>query len=118
MAVTTDVDKLEKIIRNLLSNSIKFTDKGGIRIDYGRQGETFFVEIKDSGRGISEKHLPYIFNRFYQADKSDSAGFGLGLAIVNELVAALGGRIEVQSKVGKGTAFRVHLPLNPPFKSS
>jgi signal transduction histidine kinase len=118
LVVTTDAEKLEKIVRNLLSNSIKFTKKGGIKIDYGRQGETFFVGIKDTGKGISEDHLPFIFNRFYRAEKSESTGLGLGLAIVKELVDALGGRIEVQSKVKEGSTFRVYLPLNPILKSS
>jgi len=118
VVVTTDAEKLEKIVRNLLSNSIKFTREGGIKIDYGRQGETFFVEIKDTGKGISEDHLPFIFNRFYRAEKSETTGLGLGLAIVKELVDALNGRIEVQSKVEEGTVFRVYLPLNPSFKSS
>ena len=118
VVVTTDAEKLEKIVRNLLSNSIKFTREGGIKIDYGRQGETFFVEIKDTGKGISEDHLPFIFNRFYRAEKSETTGLGLGLAIVKELVEALNGRIEVQSKVEEGTVFRVYLPLNPSFKSS
>ena len=118
LLVNTDVDKLEKIVRNLLSNSIKFTREGGIKIDYGRRGQTFFVEIKDTGKGISEDQLPFIFNRFYRAEKRDTAGLGLGLAIVKELVDALSGRIEVQSKVEEGTVFRVYLPLNPPSKSS
>ena len=118
VVVTTDAEKLEKIVRNLLSNSIKFTREGGIKIDYGRQGETFFVEIKDTGKGISEDHFPFIFNRFYRAEKSETTGLGLGLAIVKELVDALNGRIEVQSKVEEGTVFRVYLPLNPSFKSS
>jgi two-component system, OmpR family, sensor histidine kinase BaeS len=118
VVVTTDAEKLEKIVRNLLSNSIKFTREGGIKIDYGRQGETFFVEIKDTGKGISEEHLPFIFNRFYRAGKSETPGLGLGLAIVKELVEALKGRIEVQSKVEEGSTFRVYLPLNPLLKSS
>jgi signal transduction histidine kinase len=118
LVVATDVDKLEKIVRNLLSNSIKFTREGGIKIDYGRRGQTFFIEIKDTGKGISEDQLPFIFNRFYRAEKRDTAGLGLGLAIVKELVDALSGRIEVQSKVEEGSTFRVYLPLNPPSKSS
>jgi two-component system sensor histidine kinase BaeS len=118
MVVTTDVDKLEKIVRNLVSNSLKFTPEGGIRIDYGRQEQTFFVEVQDTGKGIPEDRLPLIFNRFYRAEKSSAAGLGLGLAIVKELVAALGGRIEVESKVGEGSVFRVYLPLNSSIKSS
>jgi signal transduction histidine kinase len=118
LVVTTDIEKLEKIVRNLLSNSIKFTEKGGIQVNYGWQEKTFFVEIKDTGKGIPEAQLPFIFNRFYRGEKSDPPGLGLGLAIVKELVSALGGRIEVQSKVEEGSAFRVYLPMNPPFKSS
>jgi two-component system, OmpR family, sensor histidine kinase BaeS len=115
LAVTTDIEKLEKIVRNLLSNSIKFTEKGGIRVHYGRQESTFFVEVKDTGKGIPEDQLPFIFNRFYRGEKSDPPGLGLGLAIVKELVSALGGRIEVESKLQEGTVFRVYLPINPAF---
>lgn len=118
LAVTTDAEKLEKIVRNLVSNAIKFTRTGGIKIDYGQQRQTFFVIIKDTGKGISSDQLPLIFNRFYRADKHAAAGLGLGLAIVKELVDALGGRIEVQSKLEEGTVFRVYLPLNPLLKSS
>lgn len=119
LAVAVDVDKLEKIVRNLLSNAIKFTREGGnIRIDYGENEETFFLEVKDNGVGIPEAHLPFIFDRFYRVEKSGSSGLGLGLAITKELVESLGGRIEVKSKPGEGTAFRVHLPRNLPFRSS
>jgi signal transduction histidine kinase len=113
LVVTTDADKLEKIVQNLLSNSIKFTEKGGIRVNYGQQEKTFFVEIKDTGKGIPEDQLPFIFNRFYRAEKSETAGLGLGLAIVKELVSALGGKTEVESELHKGTVVRVYLPLNP-----
>lgn len=116
LIVTTDPDKLEKIVRNLVSNSIKFTRQGGIRIDYGQQGQIFFIEIKDTGKGIPEDKLPFIFNRFYRVEKSETPGLGLGLAIVKELVAALSGRIEVQSKVEEGTTFRVCIPLSPPYQ--
>jgi signal transduction histidine kinase len=114
LVVHTDVEKLEKIVRNILSNSMKFTRQGGIRVNYGQQERTFFIEIKDSGKGIPEDQLGFIFNRFYRAEKSETAGLGLGLAIVKELVSALGGRTEVQSRVGEGSTFRVYLPLNPP----
>ena len=111
LVVAVDVDKLEKIVRNLLSNAIKFTGEGGrIRIDYGEDGETYFFEVGDTGIGIPEEHLPRIFDRFYRVDKSGAAGLGLGLAITKELVHSLGGRIEVESRRGEGTAFRVRLP--------
>jgi two-component system, OmpR family, sensor histidine kinase BaeS len=118
VVVRTDAEKLEKIVRNILSNSIKFTRQGGIRIAYGQHGQAFFIEIKDTGKGIPEDKLALIFNRFYRAEKSETAGLGLGLAIVKELVSALGGRIEVKSRVGEGSTFRVYLPLNLPSKSS
>lgn len=118
LVVRTDVEKLEKIVRNILSNAIKFTRQGGIRIAYGQHGQAFVIEIKDTGKGIPEDELAFIFNRFYRAEKSETAGLGLGLAIVKELVSALGGRIEVKSRVGEGSNFLVYLPLNPPSRSS
>jgi two-component system sensor histidine kinase BaeS len=110
LMVSTDVEKLEIILQNILSNALKFTDRGGIEIYYGKEGETFFVEITDSGRGIPEDKLPLIFNRFFQADPSDPMGFGIGLGIVKELITALGGKIQVKSKVHQGTTFKVNLP--------
>lgn len=119
LVVAADVEKLEKVVRNLLSNSAKFTREGGvIRMDYGKEGETFYVEVKDTGVGIPESEIPLIFNRFYRAERSGPAGSGLGLAIVKEAVAAMGGRIEVKSKIGEGTAFRIHLPIDPACKYS
>jgi two-component system sensor histidine kinase BaeS len=119
LVVETDVNKLEKIVRNLLSNAMKFSGQGSvIRMNYGKERETFFFEITDAGPGISESHMPHIFDRFYRVERSGPAGLGLGLAIVKEVVTALGGRIEVKSKLEEGTAFRIHLPRNPSFKSS
>lgn len=133
--VVTDIDKLEKILLNIISNSLKFTQKGGVILDYGIKEMAFFVEIKDSGVGIPENEIPFIFNRFYRIEKQlpldnageawspknrkifwgDSAesGLGLGLAIVKELVNAMDGEIEVESKVNEGTTFRIYLPYNP-----
>ncbi len=118
--VVTDVDKLEKIMLNLISNSLKFTQKGGVTVDYGIKEMTFFVEIKDSGVGIPENEIPFIFNRFYKIkkhpplDKNEEAGLGLGLglAIVKELINAMDGEIEVESKTNEGTTFRIYLPYN------
>lgn len=118
LIVSTDAEKLETIIQNILSNALKFTDRGGIGINYGKEKETFFIEIKDSGKGIPEDKIPSIFNRFYRIDRSDSLGFGIGLAIVKELVTALGGKIEVESKVGQGTTFKINLPVADLSQSS
>jgi len=109
--ISADIEKLERIIRNIISNSLKFTDKGGIEIDYGTEAEMFFVGIKDTGRGIPEDELPLIFNRFYKGARSYNESLGLGLAIVRELVDVMAGRIEVKSTIDKGTTFRVYLPI-------
>ncbi|MFZ6006207.1 MAG: HAMP domain-containing sensor histidine kinase [Nitrospirota bacterium] len=110
LMVVTDIEKLEKIIRNIISNSLKFTEKGGVWIDYGTEESDFYIEIRDSGRGIPENEMPHIFDRFYRIEGSRTAGLGLGLAIVKELVNVMGGRIEVESKVNEGTTFRIYLP--------
>lgn len=109
--IFTDTEKLEKIARNILSNSLKFTEKGGVRIDYGTEREMFFIEITDSGRGIPENEMPLIFNRFYKGTRSYTESPGLGLAIVKELIEVMAGRVEVKSILDKGTTFRVSLPI-------
>ena len=110
LTISTDVEKLERVIRNILSNSLKFTEKGGVSIEHGKAGKTFFIEIKDTGKGIPEKELPLIFNRFYRGE-SGTEGLGLGLAIVKELVDIMGGKIEVRSKVNEGTLFRLYFGI-------
>ena len=94
--ISTDIEKLERITRNIISNSLKFTEKGGVSIDYGTEGEMFFVEIRDSGKGIPENDIPLIFNRFYKGNISYNESLGLGLAIVKELVEVMAGRVEVK----------------------
>ncbi|MGO9379238.1 MAG: sensor histidine kinase [Dissulfurispiraceae bacterium] len=109
--VTSDIEKLERILRNILSNALKFTDVGGVSIDFGTDANSFFIEVKDTGRGIPEKELPFIFNRFYRSEESRVEGLGLGLAIVKELMEVMGGNITVKSIVGEGTSVRISLPL-------
>lgn len=121
LIVFADTEKLERILRNIISNSLKFTEAGEVRVDYGNDDKTFFIEIRDTGKGIPEDEMPLIFNRFYRGEtitpsvpslqKGDEGGFGLGLAIVKELVDVMGGRVEVKSKIGEGTVFRIILPL-------
>ncbi|MDI6800724.1 MAG: HAMP domain-containing sensor histidine kinase [Thermodesulfovibrionales bacterium] len=110
--VTTDIEKLERIIKNTISNSLKFTEKGGVHIDYGLHGKEYFIEIKDTGKGITENEISNIFNRFYRLDKSKEGGLGIGLSIVKELVNVMGGKIEVKSKPGTGTSFRIYFPVS------
>jgi two-component system sensor histidine kinase BaeS len=107
----TDVDKLDKIVRNILSNALKFTEQGGVVVDYGDNKDIFFIEISDTGKGLSETEIPLIFNRFYRGEKPYAPGLGLGLAIVKELIEVIGGRIDVKSSAGQGTTFRVSFPL-------
>jgi two-component system sensor histidine kinase BaeS len=108
LSVVTDPDKLERIVQNIVTNAIRNTQKGSIRIAYGLEKQLFFVEVTDTGAGIPVERQQMIFRRFYRG--ADSKGIGLGLAIVNELVDVMGGRIELRSKVGEGSTFRVCLP--------
>jgi two-component system sensor histidine kinase BaeS len=109
LEVSTDVEKLEIIVRNILSNALKHTEQGNVLIDYGMDKKEFFVEVRDSGRGIPEDELPNIFRRFFKGE--ESTGIGLGLAIVKELTEIMGGKVDVRSTPGKGSAFRVTLPV-------
>ncbi|MFA5353034.1 MAG: HAMP domain-containing sensor histidine kinase [Thermodesulfovibrionales bacterium] len=111
LMVTVDSEKLERVLRNILSNALKFTDKGGVTISCGAEDSRFFIEVSDTGRGIAEEEQPLIFNRFYRSEGSDTEGLGLGLAIVKELVGVMEGRITVESRINKGSVFRVSLPL-------
>ena len=111
-SVTVDAEKLETIVRNLLSNALKFTEKGTVSIRYGKNLKKFFIEIQDTGTGISEESIPLIFNRFYKGQKSSAQGLGLGLAIVKELSDIMQGEVTVKSKLGEGSIFTIFLPLS------
>jgi signal transduction histidine kinase len=109
-----DPDKLEKIVLNLLFNALKFTPSGGrVTLSAKRQGERYTINVADTGMGISEKNLPHVFDRFWQADGSSKRkfqGVGIGLALVKELAEIQGGAVTVQSVEGKGTTFTITLP--------
>jgi signal transduction histidine kinase len=109
-----DEDKLDQILVNLLDNALRYTDAGGVvTLSVGKRGGEAVVEVADTGHGISAADLPYIFERFYRADKSRSrvsGGTGIGLTIVKSYVDALGGRIQVESSEGEGSRFTVILP--------
>lgn len=112
-----DIDKVETIAANLISNAIKFTPDGGrimVRADSDEHEVRF--EVEDTGAGIPEDQLESIFERFLQLDDTLSRrteGTGLGLSMVKELSSLHGGKVSVRSKVGKGTAFLVQLPRQP-----
>ena len=110
-----DEARLQQIIWNLLSNSVKFTGKGGhIQIRIGRIDSATEIIVTDNGQGISPEFLPYVFDRFQQADASTTrqhGGLGLGLAISRHLVELHGGTIEVHSPgIDKGSTFKFRLP--------
>ena len=116
LMIYADPDRLSQIVVNLLSNALKATDAGGkVWISAGIKNSEVFIEIGDTGHGIKEKDLPFIFERFY---KISEGGLGLGLAIVKELVDAHGGRIEVKSGYGKGAVFTVYMPSDYLYNSS
>ncbi|HSF57605.1 MAG TPA: ATP-binding protein [Candidatus Binatia bacterium] len=112
--VVTDGDKLERILLNLLFNALKFTPAGGkVHVDAKRQDDELLLKVSDTGTGISGEQLPFIFDRFWQADTSSQRkyrGVGIGLALVKELVEIQGGNVAVASEIGKGTEFTVRLP--------
>ncbi|WP_141432556.1 ATP-binding protein [Bacillus sp. 03113] len=109
--VNADPLKLEQIIFNLLDNSMKYSQEGAhILLKVWKNKNTIHINIKDNGKGIPEKDIPYIFNRFYRVDKSRTralGGTGLGLAIVKELVNAHGAEISVKSSENIGTEFEL-----------
>jgi response regulator RpfG family c-di-GMP phosphodiesterase/signal transduction histidine kinase len=110
-----DIDKLERILMNLLRNAIKFTESGSITVRSGKKQGYVVIEVEDTGIGIPRDHLPHIFKRFQQVDTSSTRryeGTGLGLTIVKEAVDLMKGSIEVFSEEGKGTRFVIQLPDN------
>lgn len=115
LTVKADHVKLRQLFLNLLENAVRYTPEGGaITASVARKGETAVVAVSDTGIGIAAKHLPHIFERFYRVDKARSrakGGTGLGLAIAKHIAEVHGAKIEVESEPGKGSTFRVTLPL-------
>ena len=113
--VYIDKDKIEKIITNILSNAFKFTPEGGeIHFKVLKLERKIEISVKDTGIGIPEERIKKIFDRFYQVDASstrEGEGTGIGLALTKELVELHKGFIRVESKEGKGTTFKIKLPL-------
>ena len=110
LIIRSDRQMLAEMIRNLLSNAIRYTDRGRILLGCRRAGDNVRIEVWDSGVGISEDQLPHIFHEYYQGtDGAERGGFGLGLAIVKRLGEVLDHRIEVRSIPGKGTRFFIEV---------
>ncbi len=112
--INADGDRLVQVLNNLISNAIKFTPAGGqVWVEAEPAPDGVIVRVRDTGTGIPESEIPRIFERFYQVDKTrgPTRGMGLGLAIVNEIVRAHGGRVDVESREGRGASFTVWLPI-------
>jgi response regulator RpfG family c-di-GMP phosphodiesterase/signal transduction histidine kinase len=110
-----DRNKFERILTNLVRNAIKFTESGSISIKLKCENEMLVIEVEDTGIGIPADHLPYIFERFRQVDGSSTRKFegtGLGLTIVKESVDLMKGKVSARSALGKGSTFKVELPMN------
>ena len=111
-----DGDRLAQVFTNLVDNALKYTPtKGHVTLSAANVGNEMELSITDTGEGVPDEALPHLFDRFYQVDPSRAGGgkhgAGLGLAIVQEITQAHGGRISVRSQAGHGTTFVIHLPL-------
>lgn len=114
--ISADIDRIEQVITNVISNSVKYTPEGGkIEVFTGYVYNEAYIKIKDNGIGIPEKDLPRIFERFYRVDKARSrekGGTGLGLSIAYEIVNLHGGTIKINSEYQHGTEVIIKLPVN------
>jgi len=119
--VEGDRTRLQQVIVNLIDNAIKYTQQGGkVEISVGGEGNTAVLEVSDNGPGIPSHALPHVFERFYRTDKARSrasGGAGLGLSIVKAICAVHNAEVKVSSQEGRGSRFRVELPLLPVFES-
>ena len=127
--ISIDADRVTQVLNNLIHNAMRYTPEGGMMTVQAslRAGSSFLeISVTDTGTGISQEDLPYVFDRFYRADKSrsrSSGGSGLGLAIVKQLIEAHGGTVKAESPAfqdgnepGYGTKFSLFLPIQPPQK--
>ena len=113
VGVCGDADRIEQVLTNLTDNALRHTASGGVAIVVERQDGVVAVRVVDTGEGIAEEDLPFVFERFYKADKARTrsrGGTGLGLAIARNLIRAHGGDVMVESAPGQGTTFSIILP--------
>jgi signal transduction histidine kinase len=114
--VNADEDRLVEVLANLLDNALRYTPPGGtVTVSAAQEASQIVTRVRDTGPGIPEEDLPFVFERFWRGDKSrnrESGGSGMGLAIVRQLVELQGGTITVESPKGEGTVFTIRLPAN------
>jgi signal transduction histidine kinase len=115
LAISADRNRMRQVIGNLLDNAVKYTPPGGrIELQAERAGEEAVITVRDTGVGIAPEDLPHIWDRLYRGDHSRSErGIGLGLSLVRAIVLAHHGRVEVESAPGRGSTFRLFLPVAP-----
>jgi signal transduction histidine kinase len=109
----TDADKACQILVNLCGNAIKYTEQGEVRLEVRAEEERVVFEVRDTGIGIAPGDLPHIFDRFWRSDHATTrsfGGMGIGLAAAREFSRLLGGDVEVESELGRGSTFRAWLP--------
>jgi len=114
VVISTDADKLRRVLVNLLSNAVKYTEVGGIRLSARVDGNAVWFDVRDTGIGIEPAHQAKIFEPFWQADQRLTrkvGGAGLGLSIVRRTLQHLGGDISVASIPGRGSTFTFHVPF-------
>ena len=112
--ILADQNRLKQVTRNLLENAIRYTEKGRIEVSVRPENGQALLRVADTGVGIDEKEMPFIFDRFFRSDRARRAykgGSGLGLSIVHWIVESHKGTIAVESQAGRGTTFRVLFPL-------
>jgi signal transduction histidine kinase len=117
ITLVSDADKLRQVLLNLVSNAVKYSQKGEVKLSASAADDVIHIIVSDTGVGIAAEHLPRIFEPFWQASalqRGPSTGTGLGLSVVRELVTLLGGEIGVTSELGRGSSFSVNLPRHVP----
>jgi signal transduction histidine kinase len=108
VTIFADPNKIEQVLENLVSNAIKYTNKGYVKVSLTESETDITVKVEDSGIGISEDHLLRLFDRFYRTDKArsrDKGGTGLGLSVVKSILTAHGSAIHIESTPGEGSLF-------------
>ena len=114
VTVYADPNKIEQALENLVSNAMKYTQEGGVSLNYERQGAQLLVTVKDTGIGVDAEHIPRLTDRFYRTDKARSrkeGGTGLGLSVVKSILTAHGAELWISSEPGEGSRFSFALPL-------